>query len=47
VSKLEVPLEFLDLNNSRILVGVIELNRKNIILVVGALQGSLGIDYVA
>lgn len=47
MSKLEVPLEFLDLNNSRTLVGVIELNRKNIILVVGALQGSLGIDYVA
>jgi hypothetical protein len=45
--KLQVPLEFLDLNNSRTLVGVIELNRKDIILVVEALHGSLGIDYVA
>jgi hypothetical protein len=47
VSKLEVPLEFLDLNNNRTLVGVIELNREDIIVVVGALQGSLGITYVA
>jgi hypothetical protein len=44
---LEVPLEFLDLNNDRTLVVVIELNRKDIILVVKALHGSLGIDYVA
>jgi hypothetical protein len=47
VSKLEVPLEFLDLNNSRTLVNVIELNREDITLVNGALQGSLGINYVA
>ncbi len=47
VSKLEVPLEFLDLNNNTILVGVIELNRENIILIAKALHGSLGIDNVA
>ncbi len=47
VYKLEVPLEFLDSNNNRTLVGVIELNREDIIIVVGALQGSLGIYYVA
>jgi hypothetical protein len=47
VSKLEVPLEFWDLNNNRTIVGVIELNRKDIILVAESLHGSLGIDYVA
>jgi len=45
--KLEVPLKFLDLNNNRTLIGLIELNRKDIILVVEAFHGSLGIDYVA
>jgi hypothetical protein len=45
--KLEVPLEFLDLNNNKTLVGLIELNRKDIILVAEAFHGSLGIDYVA
>ncbi len=32
VSRLEVPLDFLDLESSRTLVGAIELNREDILL---------------
>jgi hypothetical protein len=46
VSRLEVPLEFLDLDNISVLVGVIELNRKEIVLATQALQASLEMDDV-
>ncbi len=41
VSRLEAPLEFLDLDNGRALVGAIELNRKQIVLATQALQANL------
>jgi hypothetical protein len=46
VSRLEVPLEFLDLDNISVLVGVIKLNRKEIVLATQALQASLEMDDV-
>ncbi len=42
----EAPLNFLDLESSRALVGAIELNRKEYLLVAQALHGNLGIDDV-
>jgi len=44
VSGLEAPLEFLDLNSGRALVGAIELSRKEIVLATQALQVNLKTD---
>jgi hypothetical protein len=38
VSRFEVPLEFLDLDNIKVLVGAIELNREEIVLATQALR---------
>lgn len=46
VSRLEVPLEFLDVDNISVLVGAIELNRKEIVLAIQALQVNLEMDDV-
>ncbi len=43
---LEAPLEFPNLESSRALVGAIELNKEESLLVVQALCGNLGIDDV-
>ncbi len=43
---LEAPLDFLHLKSSRALVGVIKLNRENILLPAHALCRSLGVDDV-
>ncbi len=45
--RLEVPFEFLDLDNVRMLVGAIELNREEIVLGTQALSASLEMDDVA
>jgi hypothetical protein len=44
VSRLETPLEFLDLGSGRALVGAIELSRKEIVLATQALQANLETD---
>jgi hypothetical protein len=44
VSGLEAPLEFLDLNSGRALVGAIELSIKEIVLATQALQVNLKTD---
>jgi hypothetical protein len=46
VCGLEPPLEFANINNSRTLVGVTELNREEILLVAQTLHGSFGTDDV-
>jgi hypothetical protein len=47
VSRLEVPLEFLDLDNIKVLVGAIELNREKIVLATQALRARVEMDDVA
>jgi hypothetical protein len=47
VSRLEVPLEFLDLDNIRVLVGAIELNREHFVLATQVLRANLEMDDVA
>jgi hypothetical protein len=47
VSRFKVPFEFLDLDNIRVLVGAIELNREEIVLATQALRTSLEMDDVA
>ncbi len=46
VSGLECRLKFLNIKSSRTLVGVIELNKEETLLVAHNLCGSLGIDDV-
>jgi hypothetical protein len=43
-SSLEVPLDFVDVDLNRTLVGAIEFFRKNAFLATQALKGSLGLD---
>ncbi len=44
---LEAPLDFVDVNKNRTLVGASELSREDALLVVQVLRGSLGLDDVA
>ncbi len=46
-SGLEAPLEFVDVNKNRTLVGAIELFREDALLVTQVLEGSLGLNDVA
>jgi hypothetical protein len=43
-SSLEAPLDFVDVDMNRTLVGAIELFREDAFLVALALRGSLGLD---
>ncbi len=47
VCGLEPPLEFANIKSNRTLVGVIELNREETLLVTQTLRGSLGTNDVA
>ncbi len=44
---LEAPLDFVDVDKNRTLVGAIELSREDAFLATQALRGSLGLDDVA
>jgi hypothetical protein len=44
---LEAPLNFVDVDTNRTLVGAIELFREDALLVAQALKGCLGLDDVA
>jgi hypothetical protein len=46
-SGLEAPLDFVDVDMNKTLVGAIELFKEDALLVAQALKGSLGIDDVA
>jgi hypothetical protein len=47
VCGLEPPLEFANIKSSRTLVGVIDLNKEETLLVAQTLHGSLGTNDVA